>query len=757
MKDHSAKRRAGTARIAVLAAALLAASPTFAQRSPLPTAPPSITSATPQTSIGTRDMARRLAHLVREDRPGKNPTLGCEARLAVVRSHRQQAAELRVRLSLTIQLSYELLRCGQTQAAIDELLAARRSLREPSAPPDQQPVRVVGELLTIAYLRLGEQDNCLALHGPESCLMPLRGSGIHTNQRGARAAVEELIVLLQQDPDNLADRWLLNLAYMALGQYPDHVPTQWLIPPSTFDSDYDMKPFPNVAASRGVAIFGLSGGVSLDDFDGDGSLDIIASAWGARDQLRYLHNDGKGNFTDWTEKAGLIGEVGGLNLCHADYDNDGDPDVLVLRGAWLQEDGRHPNSLLRNNGAGTFADVTEEAGMLSFHPTQTAAWADYDNDGWLDVFIGNESTAGERHPCELYRNNGDGTFTDLAVREGVAHVGFVKGATWGDYDNDGLPDLYLSRMGQTNVLYRNQGSGQVPRFIDVSKQAGVEEPINSFATWFWDYDNDGWLDLLVAPFPGFGADSLEQVVASYLGLPSASARPRLYHNRGDGRFDEVSRTVGLSDPLLAMGANFGDLDNDGFSDMYFGTGEPNLRTLVPNRMYRNDGGSRFQDVTTSGGFGHLQKGHGIAFGDIDSDGDQDIYAVMGGAYASDLAYNSLFLNPGHGNHWITLRLQGVRSNRAAIGARIKVVVQDKSGSRSIYATVGTGGSFGASSLQQEIGLGQAASIREIEIRWPAGGVQRIRGALRNQSYVVQEEGLDQGPGPRPFSLDGKGE
>ena len=188
-----------------------------------------------------------------------------------------------------------------------------------------------------------------------------------------------------------------------------------------------------------------------------------------------------------------------------------------------------------------------------------------------------------------------------------------------------------------------------------------------------------------------------------------------------------------------MGCNFGDLDNDGYLDSYIGTGDPGLASLMPNRMFRNAAGQFFQDVTTSGGFGHLQKGHGVAFGDIDHDGDQDVFAVMGGAFTGDIAPNVLFENPGHGNHWIKLKLEGVRSNRAAIGARIKVSLNTKNGSRDVYATVTSGSSFGASSLRQEIGLGQANSIRAIEIAWPAGGdVQVFQNVAMDQFLHIRE-------------------
>jgi hypothetical protein len=188
-----------------------------------------------------------------------------------------------------------------------------------------------------------------------------------------------------------------------------------------------------------------------------------------------------------------------------------------------------------------------------------------------------------------------------------------------------------------------------------------------------------------------------------------------------------------------MGCNFGDLDNDGWLDFYLGTGDPDFATLIPNRMFRNDGGKRFQEVTTAGGFGHLQKGHGVGFADLDHDGDQDIYAVIGGAFVGDHYRNALYENPGHGHHWIKLHCVGERSNRAAIGTRIRVTVHTADGPRSIYKTVNSGGSFGSSPLRQEIGLGKATSIAEVEVFWPASGVRQTFTSLElDRAYRIQE-------------------
>ncbi|MDP6541039.1 MAG: VCBS repeat-containing protein, partial [Planctomycetota bacterium] len=236
-------------------------------------------------------------------------------------------------------------------------------------------------------------------------------------------------------------------------------------------------------------------------------------------------------------------------------------------------------------------------------------------------YVGNETSPPPKpeHPNELFRNNGDGTFTDVAAAAGVASTGFVKGLTWGDYDNDGKIDLYLSHLKGRNALFHNrEAEDGAVRFAEVAETAGVQAPSISFPTWFWDYDNDGWQDLFVA---GFDMAELGDMAAVHLDLPFGAEHAHLYRNAGDGTFREVSAEVGLDRIILVMGANFGDLDNDGWLDAYFGTGMPDMRTLLPNRMVRNDGGRRFQDVTASGGFGHLQKGHGISFGDLDHDGD----------------------------------------------------------------------------------------------------------------------------------------
>ncbi len=693
---------------------------------------------------GTLEMVDRLRRLREETDPRKNIYLNA-ARVVLLKEAIGRAKSKPQELLWRFMLAKELMRAGETDAAVDELEGLERWWTESGRPMGPQDRKRFRDQMAISMLRIAEQENCCARHNADSCFVPIQGGGVHTLERGSRGAILHLTAALNAEPDDLAARWLLNLAYMTLGEYPEHVPDQWLIPEQVFKSEYDLERFYDVSGTLGLDVVSLAGGSIMEDFDRDGLLDIMASSWGLSHQLRYFRNNGDGTFTDRTSEAGLLGIVGGLNMSHADYNNDGYPDVFILRGAWWGEAGRHPNSLLKNNGDGTFEDVTAAAGVLSFHPTQTAAWGDYNNDGWIDLFIGNESSPKWPHPCELFHNNGDGTFTERAAELGIAHVGFVKGVVFGDYNNDGLQDLYLSVHHAPNILFRNDGPKDDAgwSFTDVTAEAGVGKPIGSFPTWFWDFNNDGWLDILVF---GYAWSSAGDVVADLIGLPYRGERPRLYRNNGDGTFTDISKAAGLDRLILAMGANFGDLDNDGFLDFYAATGEPDFRAVIPNLMFRNAGDETFQDVTTSGGFGNVQKGHGVAFGDIDNDGDQDLHVVMGGAYSGDLYQNLLFENPGGSNHWLTLQLEGVGTNRAAIGVRIQVRLETDRGDRDIHLVVSTGGSFGCSSLQQEIGLGLAESIRFVAVTWPTTGrTQVFENMAMDQAFLVREDATEPVP------------
>ncbi|MCB0840358.1 MAG: CRTAC1 family protein [Bacteroidetes bacterium] len=623
------------------------------------------------------------------------------------------------RYAMMFTYGAELLNAGNTEKSIEVLQELLDAVLETNNASTAQAELIVKKQLAVAYMRKAEQDNCLLNHNEESCIIPISPKAQHTLREGAESAIKMLNEVLAKNPSDLDCQYLLNVAHMTLGQYPEEVPERFRIPASYFSRSSDFPTFKDIAMAVGVDENNRSGGTCVDDFNGDGYLDIIASSWGFTDQVKYFENDRKGGFEDKTFQAGLKGVTGGLNLRHADFNNDGFMDFIILRGAWLSVNGRIPNSLMKNNGDGTFTDVTIAAGVYSEYPTQTAVWTDVDLDGWLDLFIANEWDDYQTSPCELFHNQKDGTFKNITSQAGIKETGYYKGIASGDVNNDLYPDIYLSDYSGPNVLLINQSEGKgKPYFQSAGPNVGITYPVASFPTWIFDYNNDGLEDIFVS---GYSTPEklpapmmMEKIQSNQVGN-----HPLLYQNTGDGTFKEVSVKANLTDPIATMGCNFGDLDNDGFLDFYLATGDPDFFSIVPNLMYRNTGRNGFEDVTYSGGFGHIQKGHAIGFGDLDLDGDQDIYAVMGGAYEGDVYQNLLFENPvGNKNNWINIVLEGKQSNRSAIGAKIALTVEEGGKERKIYHSVGTGASFGGNSVMAEMGVGSAQTIQKLEIHWP---------------------------------------
>jgi hypothetical protein len=603
---------------------------------------------------------------------------------------------------------------GDIGSAVEHLEASLDQLSPHVADyPDLLPSFLgLQEALGVGYMRLAELDNCLMSPSADRCLFPLKPGGIHRRRRNAEAAYQLFGAFLARAPSDLEVRWLLNVSAMVLGDYPLGLPPEQLLAPELFESAESMPRFVDVAPAARLGRRDVAGGTVVDDLDGDDVLDVVFSTFDYCAPLQLYRGRRDGTFEEAGESAGFADQLGGINLEHADYDNDGRLDLFVIRGGW---ESATRNSLLRNDGDGRFTDVTGPSGLLTEpHATHSVAWGDVDNDGWLDLFVGNELT-----PSQLFRNRGDGSFEDVTQQAGVGATAFTKGAVFGDYDKDGDVDLYVSNVRGPNFLYRNDGSG---RFTDVATGLGVEEPSMSFPTWFFDYDNDGWLDILTASF----VFEIEEFVRHYVGEPPKASTIHLYRNRGDGTFEDVTEAAGLSRVVPAMGANFGDIDNDGWLDVYLGTGTPSLASLLPNLMFRNARG-RFVDVTTATGTGHLQKGHGVAFADIDRDGDQDLIVNLGGSILADDYEDALFENPGgYGNRWISVKLVGVETNRAALGARIAVRLRgggDDSPLR--YREVTSGGSFGSSSFTQHIGLGRATGIESLEVDWPVSRTRQV--------------------------------
>lgn len=517
----------------------------------------------------------------------------------------------------------------------------------------------------------------------------------------------------------------------------------------------------NSATGDKYLIESMGGGVALLDYDNDGRLDVFFTN-GAKldDQMpegkepdksdkrffnRLYHGNGDGTFSDVTEKAGLTGspKAGyGMGVAIADYDNDGFADIYLTNyGA---------NILYHNNGNGTFTDVTSRAGVVASGWSTSAGFFDYNNDGKLDLFVcryldwtfQKNIYCGERRPgyrayCHpdnfkgitniLYRNNGNGTFTDVSKEAGIANpAGKGLGVAFADYDNDGWVDVYVANDSVQCFLYHNNRNGT---FTDVSLTAGVgyNEDGKVFAgmgTDFSDYDNDGLPDILVT-------DLSNEMYA-------------LYHNTGDGTFTYDTNKSGVGRATLlysGWGTKFIDYDGDGWRDIFVAQGHVldtieltsnHLKYLQPPLLLKNSNG-RFTNASEQAGkaFTYPWAGRGAAFGDIDNDGDIDIAVSNCGQKAYILRNDG-----GNRNNWLSLKMVGAKSNRDGIGCRVKIVTG--AGLTQSYMVNTSSSYLSASDKRLTVGLGQEQAAKLIEIRWPSGIVQTLKDVKSNQMLTLKE-------------------
>ncbi|MEX0769670.1 MAG: CRTAC1 family protein [Balneolaceae bacterium] len=641
------------------------------------------------------------------------------------------------------QLQYYQALEHQNSRVIEKSIPILQNLNETLA--DSVSQHLTHRALAVSYLRLAEVRNCFENYTPSNCILPFDDQAVHQNKSYIQSSIRHLDFLLERYPGNYTYQWMYNLAHIANGSYPEGMDSHYLIPGlqdhEDVPGDLRVPLFKDTGMEKNIGDNRISGSACTEDFTGNGRLDIFTTSYGFGDQVIFYESDGQGGFNDRTIAAGLEGIMGGLNIECADINNNGYVDILILRGAWLAQHGEHPNSLLRNNGDGTFTDITISSGLYEEIPTQTAAFADINQNGYLDIFVGNESSSAwqdffvesdeepQSYPSAFFMNNGNETFTRYENLNGFELDEFVKGASWGDMNNDGLPDLYVSVMGGQNKLFVHRGLDRdgLPQFEEISRKAGVQLPLFSFPTWFFDYNNDGLEDIFVITYDVRAINQVtEEVSREHLGLPTQSEYPRLYKNMGDETFQDVTEEMGLNSAMFGMGANFGDLNNNGYPDIYIGTGAPDLSAIIPNRLFLNHGGQRFYESTAISGVGHLQKGHGVSMADFDNNGTLDIYMVLGGAVEGDFYHNALFENQRKTGNWLSLKLEGVAANRQAIGARVEVKIPSgKRGMNSLYKTVSTGSSFGNNNTHLHFGLGDVESVDSILIRWPGSDEPQI--------------------------------
>jgi tetratricopeptide (TPR) repeat protein len=538
---------------------------------------------------------------------------------------------------------------------------------------------------------------------------------------------------------NSVDQWLFRLSLDQSKEPLRSFPPGILFEPETAKIDPAHPPllaFEDIAPAVGIHQLNGNGTVAWGDLDGDGDLDLIVSGSGTF--IRVYRNDG-GHFTLATDEFGLGHVPSGYALNLVDYDNDGWLDLYVSLNGWS---GPMPNMLFHNDH-GKFVNVSKQSGADDGGSGFVALWGDLDNDGWVDFVVANGVLKDGSTP-QVYRNNRNGTFTNVTKQAGIVEpptYGAI-GIALGDYDKDGRLDILINgRDSAPDRLYHNDGNWH---FTDVARKAGVVQPPHEgFVCFFVDYDNDGWPDILTTALAPWEA-AVEGLRKGYAPPNARSVHPdstRLFRNNHDGTFRDVTFDTKLYYPMGTMGAGVADLDNDGYVDYYVGTGDPQMSRLEPNHLFRNTGKGAFEDVTSLVGFARPgNKGHGVAFVDIDDDGDLDVFAQLGGHYPGDHTYNAFYRNlKGNQNHWLEVELQGVKSNRNAIGAQLTA----KAGDLIVYREVKGSEGFGATSpYRQHFGLGAHDRVDSLEIRWPSGVTHTFTGVAANQILKLKEDEKD---------------
>ncbi|MBS1826680.1 MAG: VCBS repeat-containing protein [Acidobacteria bacterium] len=492
--------------------------------------------------------------------------------------------------------------------------------------------------------------------------------------------------------------------------------------------------FEDMAESIGLRKFNGNGTVAFGDVDNDGDLDVLVCGSGG---FLSAHRNEGGKFTDMTAAVGLEKIPSGYSLNLMDYDNDGWLDLYVTLNGWS---GPMPNRLFHNE-RGRYVDVSVKSGLNDGGSGFISLWGDLDNDGWVDAVIANGVLKDGSVP-QVYRNNRDGTFTNMTAQawgtEPSSHGAI--GLALGDYDKDGRLDVFVNGLNDgPNRLYHNEGGW---RFRNVTQKAGVmQAPHNGFVAFFVDFDNDGWPDLLTTSLAPWDV-VVEGLKNGYAPANARAVHPdasRLFRNNGNGTFTDVTFQAKLYFPMGTMGAGVADVDNDGYVDLYFGTGDPQLTRLEPNRFFRNEGNGTFTDMTDTVGFARPgNKGHGVAFADIDDDGDLDIFAQLGGHYPGDHAFNAFYRNMrGNQNNWVQIDLQSTKSNRLAIGAKLTV----RAGELVVYREVKGSEGFGATNpYRQHVGIGSQRRVDTLTVEWPSGAKQVLRGLEANRVHAVREPG-----------------
>ncbi|PYX44792.1 MAG: hypothetical protein DMG79_20360, partial [Acidobacteria bacterium] len=532
-------------------------------------------------------------------------------------------------------------------------------------------------------------------------------------------------------PEDIRYRWMLRTLTLQSGQPETTIPQQFRL--KSLPASPARFQFRDVTHAAGVGRLALGRGAAWGDFDNDGREDILVGA--ERAPFCLFRNLGDGTFEDVSATMGLSDSVG-LG-CYAsqfvDYDNDGFADIFLSGNGW---GGGGRLFLFHNEGGKHFVDVTESSGLAGTVNAFGSSWADYDNDGRVDLAVATgiiDPEGGDR--IRLYHNEGNGKFREVGEQAGLTRKARWISLTWGDYDGDGRQDLLATSYDAGPFLFKNLGIG---KFSDVTTQAGIRTQTTAYTPAFFDFDNDGNLDLFVCTYPGGDLTVKTMIEAKLKSTPvSPAARQILFRNNGDGTFRNVTKEAGITGWYGGMSTQVGDFDNDGLDEITIGTGNPELDWAEPKPLFHNDGEGHFSDVASSAGLVHFGMLHGTALADYDDSGSLSLFGSFGGFYWGSRETSRLYRNLGSGYNSLEIRLIGTRSNRDAIGAKVSAAA----GNRRIFKWVNGGNGFGCNNSRVvHLGLAREKQVNELQIQWPSGLRQSFQNIPAGQRVEIIEGG-----------------
>lgn len=648
-----------------------------------------------------------------------------------------------------IELGKEYMRNGQYLEAIKQWKNCQSYANKYKLPLGPADLNTFTYNVALAQILGGDRDNRNAGVDNKLFTLPIPKGIEVPHTEGYKAAVKLLESHLFKVSDDEDCKYLLNLAYMKLGKYPQKPFSGWRMSEDSFVDEMTIGTFREIASEIGLEAETQAGSIVVDDFDLDFDDDVLISSGGFNDSLRYFENIGNGQFVERTEDAGLSNIRGISNLSAGDINKDGLPDIYAMRGTYMGPFGKNGSlhDVVLLNRKGRFEDITPDHMREWAAPTSMAFFRDMNMDGWLDIVAIPSTQQEGDQGVRVYYNNGKQDFTLAEDANGMEAKGDIAGAIITDFNQSSFQDSFYSIRKHQNKLYFNNGfvkKGAPQGSIwDIEEFSDDEEVISikdAGPCVVYDANNDGWVDFI--NFLNFDIPpSIIMKEADPMNMKGATMTPHiLVNNMGTG-FIKHSLATGLDKTISVGGAAAADLNNDGTFDLILGSRCPTEMAPTQSRVFINLPAQGFKEVTTSSGMGTLYKVSAIAVSDFDKDGDNDIFMATGGNFPGERSPLLVYQNPGNDKKWLGIKLVGIRSTSSPSGIKVVINVQTDEGPQKIYYFYNIDSGFGQGSSMHVIGLNDIRSIDNVEVFWPGMSLATVYDLVKPNHHYGFVEGM----------------